>query len=201
VNAIASTSCIVSTYSGQSSIFATPTATITDSQLNVCANQPVVVTVMLSGAAPFTITWTDGPVQSNINSTSVTRTMTFNNGLTIVRVASVTDAHCPSGGPSNELRVTASSGPSFTQQPQSPTIQIGTTANLSVTVVAATSIAWYEGEVGDTSKHVGVGATFTTPHLHEDTKYWVRAIGTCGSTDSQQATVHTIIPRRRPSGH
>jgi len=79
-------------------------------------------------------------------------------------------------------------------EPHDATIASGAGATLTVTPpagVASPQYQWYQGLSGDTShpQGGGNGASFITPALLADTKYWVRVgDGNC-STDSRTATV------------
>jgi DNA/RNA endonuclease G (NUC1) len=198
-----SNGCIVGGYVGQTTIFVAPTATIMgDAELNLCVNEQVTIAAVLTGAPPFSVTWSDGTVQNGINGTTASRAMSFPAGPPVgLRIASITDAHCASGMASNQMLVFTSGPPVFTKQPQSQPVVIGSDVTLSAAAGAGAILYWYQGEVGDTSNRVGSGATFTTPHLHDTTKYWVRASMRCGSTDSQAAVITVVIPRRRASNH
>jgi hypothetical protein len=91
----------------------------------------------------------------------------------------------------DELRIT--SAPVIDTQPQDTVIPIGASAELSVVAVGAEPLTyqWYAGERGDISQPVvgAVGATFTTPALSVESRYWVRVTNDLGTTDSDAATV------------
>jgi hypothetical protein len=83
--------------------------------------------------------------------------------------------------------------PSITTHPQSQTISTSQSATLNViaTGTSPLSYQWYRGSKGDTSSPIS-GATsnsYTTPPLTSTTSYWVRVGNSCGSTDSNTATV------------
>ena len=83
--------------------------------------------------------------------------------------------------------------PEITEHPQSQTIDYNTTATLSVTASSSSPLSyqWYQGGSGDTSTPIGTDSgSYTTPNLTENTSYWVRVSNTCGSTDSDTATVY-----------
>ena len=203
VNAASADGCPVATYSGQSTIFAAPAATIAAaSQITVCPNTDEVINVMLTGAAPFTLHWSDG-VTETVNSNTTSRTMSFTTSTTI-SITSIQDAHCTTGTASNSVHVNVNAPPVITQQPQSTSIPIGGNTTLTVTATGTgVSYYWYEGNVGDTTTLVANGtSTFTTPHLHDATKYWVRVFTNCGFVDSNQVTVSVFIPsRHRGASH
>ena len=55
---------------------------------------------------------------------------------------------------------------------------------------ASYAYQWYEGETGDTTTPVSTSATYTTPNITEQRKYWVRVTIDCGnSADSPTVTV------------
>ena len=83
--------------------------------------------------------------------------------------------------------------PIITTQPQTQTIQSGQTASMSVGVSGTTpfSYQWYKGSSGDTSSPItgAIADSYTTPPLTQTTTYWVRVTNSCGSVDSNTATV------------
>lgn len=57
---------------------------------------------------------------------------------------------------------------------------------------ASYTFQWYEGETGNTTTPVSTAATFTTPNITEQRKYWCRVTIDCGNT-ADSATV-TVTP-------
>jgi uncharacterized protein len=87
--------------------------------------------------------------------------------------------------------------PSFSSEPLSQTISIGTTATLTVVATGSAPLVyqWYQGASGITTTPVGLNApTFTTPPLAASTSYWVRVSNSAGDADSAAATITTIVP-------
>ncbi len=88
--------------------------------------------------------------------------------------------------------------PSFTDQPDSTTIAVGTSTSLSVAVTGTPTptLQWYQGASGDTSTPLAgeTNATFTTPNLATSTSFWVRATNLAGPTDSATAVVTVSDP-------
>jgi uncharacterized repeat protein (TIGR01451 family) len=88
--------------------------------------------------------------------------------------------------------------PSFTDQPDSTTIAVGTSTSLSVAVTGTPTptLQWYQGPSGDTSTPLAgeTNATFTTPNLATSTSFWVRATNLAGPTDSATAVVTVSNP-------
>jgi hypothetical protein len=99
------------------------------------------------------------------------------------------------------------SPPGIDVQPQSGTINSGSSTTLSVTPyldLNAGPIAyhWYQGMVGDKSTPVGSDSpTFTTPALTATIRYWVALTTGACETASQQATISICaLPAVAPTG-
>ena len=87
-------------------------------------------------------------------------------------------------------------GVNIITQPADKTITSGQTTTLSVVAsgTAPLSYQWYQGIPTDTSHPVGTDAsTFTTPALNATTSYWVKVTNSCGTANSNTATV-TVTP-------
>lgn len=91
----------------------------------------------------------------------------------------------------------------ISSQPNSPTIEAGQSATLTVTAVGTEPIfyQWYQGVSGDTSHPVigAIDATFVTPVLTVTTSYWVLVSNPCGLEDSLGATVTVPAPPDPPT--
>jgi PKD repeat protein len=84
--------------------------------------------------------------------------------------------------------------PSISSHPASTTICANNTATLSVTATGTAPLhyQWYQG--AGTGNPVGTDSnSFTTPNLTVTTSYWCRVSNSCGSADSNMATV-TVNP-------
>lgn len=79
-------------------------------------------------------------------------------------------------------------------QPQSTTVNRGSTAKLSVSAFGTNAFRyqWYMGHSGSTAFPVqgATSSTFTTPAINGPTEFWVRVSNPCGSVDSQTAVVN-----------
>lgn len=100
---------------------------------------------------------------------------------------------------------TGPQAPTITVQPQSQSISVGGTANLSVTATgdAPLTYQWYEGNSGDTSNPlVGEVASTIAVSPGSTTSYWVRVSNVVGDADSNTATVtvstSTVVPAGKP---
>jgi len=201
VNAISAEGCLVGRYAGYSTISAVVAATINGgTSMAVCRNTPVTLDVSLTGTAPFTLRWSDGFTQTVKSGAKALRTMTFA-AATSLRITSVSDANCTRDVASNSVQINVGGAPVISQQPQSTSIRAGGSAALNVSGTGL-SYYWYQGEAGDTTNRVAIGASsFTTPALRETTKYWVRALTNCGFVDSDQAIVTVMPGKHRGAAH
>jgi hypothetical protein len=95
--------------------------------------------------------------------------------------------------------------PSIVSQPVSQDVRFGTAVSLRVTAAGSDpfSYQWFQGGKGDTSIPVGSNRTsFLTPStLTAPTSFWVRVTNSCGSADSNAATITPLRGRRRAVAH
>jgi len=172
------------------SIRTPPSATVSGGG-TICLGGSATVSASLSGWAPFTVTWSDGLVQTT-SSTSISRSVSPS-ATTIYSIASVSDNFC-GGSASGSATVTVNAPPAITQQPSSQTVKKMTAVQLQVTATSSITpmtFQWYLGASGNTSSPIAnaTQSTFTTPKLSTTTSYWVRVTNGCGSTNSATATI------------
>ena len=83
--------------------------------------------------------------------------------------------------------------PRITTQPQSQVVLPGASVTLSVTAQGTTALSyqWYEGPSGSTANPVAgaTQSTFTTGPIQATRQYWVKVSASCGTTNSQTATL------------
>jgi len=158
----------------------------------VCAGSTALMSVSASGTTPLNHQWYQGtagntstPVGTNSNSfTTPTLSSTTSYWVRVSNSCGSDD--------SNTATITVNQGPSISAQPQAKTICEGDTATLSVSASGTTPLnyQWYQGTAGNTSTPVGTNSnSFTTPTLSSTTSYWVRVSNSCGSDDSNTATI------------
>jgi len=167
----------------------TPSATVSGGG-TVCAGASSTINATLTGAAPFSITWSDGVVQ-NFSANTASRSVSPS-ATTTYTITSVSDANC-SGTSSGSATVTVNTLPAFTQPPNR-TIPKNTSTTLTVspTGTAPFTYQWYKGAYPSTTNPVSTQQTYTTPNLTKGTyTYWVRVTNTCGSTSSATITITT----------
>lgn len=177
-----------------------PTASV-DADQSICSGDSTVIPVALSGNPPFSITWSDGIVQSGITTTQTSRTVTPIE-TTAYSVTAVSDSLC-AGTATGSALVTVGDEPEILTPPQNAVIARGAKATLSVEAAGSgLAFHWYEGQTGDRSHLVSAGTSpdFETPALQHTTRYWVDVIGACGSAESPAATV-AVTGRQRAARH
>ena len=94
--------------------------------------------------------------------------------------------------------------PVIINQPQDQAAVSGTTVSLTVGFIGASpTVTWFQGAKGDTSKQVGSGQTITSPVLTQTTQFWARIANSCGSIDSNAATITVTakVSHRRAVSH
>ena len=154
----------------------------------------VVLTANVTGSTPVSYQWYEGttgntqvPVGTNSSTfTTPPITSTKNYWVHVSNACSFANSFTFTITPQ------ACVPPSITQQPQNVTIASGQSTTLSVGVVGSPALIfqWYQGTKGDVKTPVGLNAsTFTTPMLMQTTSYWVRIANSCGTIDSETATV------------
>ncbi|MEW6756902.1 MAG: VWA domain-containing protein [Acidobacteriota bacterium] len=83
--------------------------------------------------------------------------------------------------------------PRITGHPQSQVVNAGQSVTLSVAAQGTTALTyqWYEGPTGTTSSPISgaIQSTYTTPAIQSTKLYWVRVTASCGTSNSQTATL------------
>ncbi|HEU4889495.1 MAG TPA: hypothetical protein VFV49_16540 [Thermoanaerobaculia bacterium] len=178
-----------------------PAATIASAEYETCAGEEVQIPVTLTGAPPFTIAWSDGPLQTGVTG-SFTRTVAPAES-THYSIVSITDANCSSENETGTVTVTAREDAVITRQPAGTTVFRGNRATLSVGVSPdPTAVQWYRGARGDRNNPVSGGTSLQllTPPIAQETSFWAEIQTSCGSVMSNAATVK-ISSRRRAARH
>lgn len=155
------------------------------------------LSVGASGTSPFTYQWyrgTRGDTTSLVGAGS-----SFNTGpLTATTSFWVRVTNSCGSADSNTATITVTAPcpkPQIGSQPQSSTVRTFGSRTLTVTATNASSYQWYVGSRGNTSSPTGTNsATYNTGPLSVTTSYWVRVTNSCGSVDSNTATVTVCDP-------
>jgi hypothetical protein len=168
----------MSSISGSSSVAANSTGNVAS------------VTPVNGGSVTYFWTITGGTIPGSSTGSSVTYTAGAS-GSVVLRANLFNTNGC---GVTDTKTVTINTctGAAITTQPSSTTIVTGQTATLSVGAsgTATISYQWYVGNSGDTSSPVG-GGTGASVNVSpaSNTSYWVRVSNSCGTADSNTATV------------
>ncbi len=183
-----------SSIGGSATVFpaTAPTAVVSGTG-TFCEGTTKAITATLTGTAPFTVTWSDGVVQTINSGTTATRNVAPLVATTYT--ATVSDASC-TGTSSGSAVVTPTTKPVITTQPQSKTIAKKTATTLTVaTTESGLSYQWYQGASGTTTLPVGTNSSsFTTPKLTANTQYWVKIWKTaCASYPTNSATATITV--------
>jgi len=94
---------------------------------------------------------------------------------------------------------TACTPPTVTKITDDTTISSNTAVTFAVTATGDATLhyQWYRGPSGDTSSPVGAdSATFTTPALFSDAKFWVKVSNACAPAANSGSVNITVIPAR-----
>jgi len=154
------------------------------------------LSVNAAGTGPFTYQWYSG---AGPLSGGTTATISVSPSVSTSYWVRVTGQCAPSVDSNSALvTVKTCTAPRIVQQPQDQQASAGTTITLSVGVNdASATVAWYQGPSGNTTLPVGIGATITSPVLLQTTQFWARVSGSCGSVNSDAATITVTVARRR----
>jgi hypothetical protein len=109
---------------------------------------------------------------------------------------------CGNSADSAVVTVGACVAPQIVAQPQDQQASAGTTVTLSIVISdPSAAVTWFQGASGNTSAPVGSGLSITSPVLTQTTQFWARVTGSCGSVDSDAATITVKMARRRSIAH
>ncbi len=132
-------------------ILAQPTAVVSGGGA-ICPGNSANIQATLSGDGPWTLVWSDGFTQVDVDANPVTRSVSPAS-TTIYSVTSVTDLNCANSG-SGSATVTVNTAPVVTANPASKAVCAGSSASFTATATAspAPTIQWQVSTDG--------GATF-----------------------------------------
>ena len=159
-----------------SSLAPAPSATVSGGG-TICAGSPVTLQAALSGTPPFTLSWSDGFVQSGVATTQATRTVSPTASTTYTLTA-VQDASC-SGSASGSAAVTVVEAPRAFVSTPSVLICLGGSATVTAQLSGPGpyTLTWSDGVVETVA---GPASTRTvTPYLTETYSVVTVSNGTC----------------------
>ena len=163
----------------------------------------VQLSINATGGSSFSFKWFEGP-----SSGSGTQIGTGNPLVVAVNPAQSSSYwcritnQCGNSADSAVVTVSACAAPQIVEQPKDQEATAGTTVALVVAISdPSASVTWFEGAPANTTVPVGSGPSITSPVLTQTTRFWARAAGTCGSADSDAATITVKAGRRRSVRH
>ena len=179
-----------------------PSITTQPAGASIDEGQSHTMSVAANGTASFSYQWRlNGSLIGGATSASYSTPTSLTTGT---YTYSVVVTNSCGNATSNNATVTVSAScplPTINAHPQSTTITSGQSTTLSVSASGATSFQWYRGSSGNESQPIG-GATSSslgTGSLTSTTSYWVKVTNSCGSRNSNTATVTVEEPCVEPS--
>jgi hypothetical protein len=191
---------------GANSNTATVTVTVTSCTAPAISAQPVGstitqgqsanMTVGATGTATLTFQWyigvksdTSNPVAGQTSATlTVTPTSTTSYWARVTNSCGSADSNAATV----TVNVVSCTAPQITTQPTGSTITFGSTAQLTVAASGSATLLyqWYTGAKGNTNSPVFNASTATiNVNPQSTTSYWARVTNSCGTADSNAATV------------
>jgi hypothetical protein len=173
---------------------APPTISTQPGPATITAGQPATLSVTAAGSG-LTYQWYQGaapstttPVGTNSSTLTVTPAATTSYWVNVSSACGSTS--------SNTATVSVCTPPAITAQPQSQTVNAGSSATLNVTVSGSSpfSYQWYQGTSGTTTTPIGTNSSSLTVTPPSTTSYWVNITNSCGSASSNTATVSICVP-------
>jgi uncharacterized repeat protein (TIGR01451 family) len=176
---------------------AKPTATVSGSTA-ICPGSSASIQAALVGTGPWTVTWSDGVVQSGVAASPASRTVSPA-ATTVYSVTSVVDANCSNAG-SGSATVTVNALPAISAQPSPKNVCAGNTATFTV-AASGTSLTYHWRKDGVNLVNGGhvSGATTATLTISSAAaadagSYDVVVSGTCPPAQTSDAVSLTVNP-------
>lgn len=137
------------------------------------------------------VSWTGNTNSLTYHPSGMVKSVSHSNGVTDTQHVDPRVPTRPERIVTTNIEQAGCVAPAFTLQPQTTTITSGS-VELQAAAVGETgstiTYTWYQGIAPDTSTQIGTGPSkVVTPTT--TTSYWVRASNSCGTANSQTATV------------
>lgn len=151
-----------------------PAIAILDESRTINRGETTVLHARLTGAPPWSITWSDGHVQSNLTESEVAREIAPD-VTTTYSITSATVHGCPVTV-NDSVTITVEECRPILTQPESVTIQSGGTATFTVGAITDATFKWYEGFQGDTSHPITaeLDNVLQVTGVSQTSYYWCR---------------------------
>ena len=175
-----------------------PTASVSGST-SICPGNSASIQAALGGTSPWTVTWSDGVVQTGVTSSPASRSVSpFS--TTVYTVTSIADAFCSNSG-SGSATVTVNSLPAISAQPSPKSVCEGNTATFTVTASGSgITYHWRKDGVnlvngGHVSGATSATLTISSAAAADQGSYDVVVSGTCPPAQTSNAVSLTVNPR------
>jgi hypothetical protein len=150
------------------------------------------MSVSATGAGPFTYQWFIGQSGDQSNAAPNGTSQSFTTPSLTQQTSFWVKVSNICGSASSSTATVTINGvcqtPAITNNPGNVSLNIGQTPDITLTVIGATSMQWYQGQPGDTSHPLAGATTPTLPAtvtLSVGTNsFWLQAINACGPTNS-----------------
>lgn len=185
----------VDTVYGPGAVCSQPSITAQSGNATVAQGQTITLSVTATGSTPLTYQWYDGLSGDTTNAVGSNQPTFTTPPINSTKNYWVKVSNTCGAANSTTITLTpaACAKPNITLEPQSQTLASGASVQLSVGHGGTSpfSYQWYLGNTGDVSNPVAgeTNRTFNTPAITKTTSYWVRITNSCGSADSQTATL------------
>jgi hypothetical protein len=159
----------------------------------ICPGASSTITATLTGTAPWSVTWSDGNIQTINSGTTATRSVSPAS-TTIYTVTSVSDAKsCPRAG-TGSATVTLNVAASITTQPVNKTTTRNTSVTLSVVAAgtAPVSYQWFKGNGTTISGATSSSYTTSFPNKGNNT-FYVEVWNACNTAHVRSTTVTVTV--------
>ena len=178
-------------------VHAKPTASVSGST-SICTGGSAAIQAALGGTSPWTVTWSDGLVQSGVTTSPASRSVSPA-ATTTFSVTSVVDAFCSNTG-SGSATVTVNALPAISAQPAPKNVCAGSTATFTVTASGAgLTYRWRKDGVNLVNGGHVAGATsalltISSAAAADAGSYDVVVSGTCPPALTSNAASLTVNP-------
>jgi uncharacterized repeat protein (TIGR01451 family) len=172
---------------------ALPTAVVSGSG-TICPGNSTNIQAALTGAGPWTVTWSDGVTQSNVTASPATRSVSPSASTTYT-VTSVSDVNC-AGTASGSAVVTVNTLPSITANPTNKIVCAGSSVSFAASASGSPTpgVQWQVSVDGGATFTNILGATsstytFTASLSDNGKQFRAQFTNTCGGATSTAAAL------------
>jgi hypothetical protein len=183
-----------------------PRVVIQPASAEAVIGRSATLSATISGTAPMTFQWYEGSRLDTSRPVTKATTASFTTDPLFAPTSFWLRARNECGeidtAAADVAVVSNCTPPVITSHPQNQTVAPGGSTILSVGANGPSlQYRWYQGQVFDFTKPVGVSApSLATPAITEPTEFWVEISNPCGTVNSVSATITPANGRRRAAG-